>query len=276
VRRLIGLSLALWLGAMAFAAAAGPKAPFAADRAEIARLRASSNQAIAAHDMAAFLPVYAEDAVFVFSNGSSAVGRAGLAAVFAKDFADPAFVTYVRTPGTIKVSDTGVRAVEHGTWTALKREARGETRYSGDYAAHWFKTTEGWRIRGELFVKLRCAGPLCRLRGSGPVRENDYKYGHNLESQMSRYSVAEAKAGLTALINRALAGDEVIITRHGKVVAELRAPGSQGGPTPGEAAKTVSQAAFYAWLESRRSSPALSQGLTSVELLNRIYEDPPP
>jgi uncharacterized protein (TIGR02246 family) len=160
--RRIGVSVALWLAAMTCAAAAtATGAPFAGDRAEIARLRAVSNQAIAAHDLAAFLPVYAEDAVFVFSNGSSAVGRAGLAAVFAKDFADPAFVTYVRTPGAIAVSDQGVRAVEHGTWTAFKREARGETRYGGDYAAHWFKTPAGWRIRGELYVKLRCAGPLC-------------------------------------------------------------------------------------------------------------------
>lgn len=39
---------------------------------------------------------------------------------------------------------------------------------------------------------------------------------------MSRYSVAEAKNGLPNLIDRALQGEEVLITRHGRVVVELR------------------------------------------------------
>jgi len=128
---------------------------------EIRALRAASNQAIAAHDMKAFLPVYADDAGFVFSNASTASNKAGLVAVFARDFADPAFVTYVRSPQRVSISQNGVRAVEHGVWTALKRGPGGETRYSGDYAAHWVKDDAGWRIHGELYVKLRCTGPLC-------------------------------------------------------------------------------------------------------------------
>ena len=136
-------------------------AAYAADKGAIRALRLQSNRAIAAHDLAAFTPIFADDAVFVWSNGTSAVGKAGLTQFFARDFADPAFVTYVRTPERLAVSDQGVRAVEHGTWTAIKREARGETRYGGDYAAHWLKTAEGWRVRGELYVKLHCDGPLC-------------------------------------------------------------------------------------------------------------------
>lgn len=132
-----------------------------ADSAKIMELRAASNRAIATHDMGAFLPYFAEDAVFVWSNGSSAIGKAGLQTFFARDFADPAFVAYIRTPERVSVSETGVRGVEHGTWTAIKREPRGETLYGGDYMAHWFKTPEGWQIRGEVYVKLRCAGPLC-------------------------------------------------------------------------------------------------------------------
>ncbi len=160
--------LAMWSGvtlaacvSMAQAQTTSEPAGHAQDRAAIMALRAQSNRAIAAHDLAHFTPMFADDAVFVWSNGTSAIGKTGLAQFFARDFADPAFVTYVRTPDTVAVSDQGVRAVEHGTWTALKREARGETRYGGDYAAHWYKTPEGWRVRGELYVKLRCAGPLC-------------------------------------------------------------------------------------------------------------------
>jgi uncharacterized protein (TIGR02246 family) len=133
----------------------------AEDALAIRALRATSNQAISDHDMARFTPVFADDAVFVWSNGTSAVGKAALQQFFARDFADPAFIRYVRTPARVTVAANGVRAVEHGTWTALKKNADGETRYGGDYAAHWMKTPQGWRVKGELYVKLRCSGSLC-------------------------------------------------------------------------------------------------------------------
>jgi len=132
-----------------------------ADEAEIFALRAENNRAIARHDLAAFTPMFADDAVFVWSNGSSATGKAALERFFALDFADPAFVTYIRTPGRISVNDRSERAAEHGTWIAIKREARGETRYGGDYLAHWFRGRTGWMVRGEVYVKLYCGGPLC-------------------------------------------------------------------------------------------------------------------
>ena len=155
--RLGGLVLALALACHGPVLAAAPDPDLAAIRS----LRAANNAAIAAHDLKGFTPMFAEDAVFVWSNGSSAVGRSGLEARFSGDFADPAFVTYIRTPGAVALSDTGQRAVEHGTWVAIKREPRGETRYGGDYAAHWARTPQGWRVRGELYVKLYCSGPLC-------------------------------------------------------------------------------------------------------------------
>ena len=39
---------------------------------------------------------------------------------------------------------------------------------------------------------------------------------------MSTYSVAEAKNKLSALIKRAVAGEDVVITSHGQPVAELK------------------------------------------------------
>lgn len=81
---------------------------------------------------------------------------------------------------------------------------------------------------------------------------------------MSTYSVADAKSGLPRLIDRALEGEEVIISRHGKPVAELRplAPVSRATPP-----------ATYAWLQARRQARK-PVGLSSVELLNQLYEDP--
>jgi len=38
---------------------------------------------------------------------------------------------------------------------------------------------------------------------------------------MSRYSIVEAVGFLSSLIDRALAGEEVVITRHGRPVVEL-------------------------------------------------------
>ncbi|HTX50410.1 MAG TPA: type II toxin-antitoxin system prevent-host-death family antitoxin [Caulobacteraceae bacterium] len=81
---------------------------------------------------------------------------------------------------------------------------------------------------------------------------------------MTTYSVADAKNGLPRLIDRALEGEEVIISRHGKAVAELRPIAPR--------AKRIT-AASYAWLRDRRRGRK-GAGLTSVELLNQLYDEP--
>ena len=60
---------------------------------------------------------------------------------------------------------------------------------------------------------------------------------------MSIHSVADAKNHLPALIDRALAGESVVITRHGHPVVELRAV----APTPGPVTP-----ADIAWLNAHR------------------------
>jgi prevent-host-death family protein len=42
---------------------------------------------------------------------------------------------------------------------------------------------------------------------------------------MARYSVAHTKDQLSKLIDKALAGEEVVITRHGQPIVELRSLG---------------------------------------------------
>lgn len=81
---------------------------------------------------------------------------------------------------------------------------------------------------------------------------------------MPTYSVANAKAGLPRLIDRAMAGEEVIITRHGKPVAELRPTSTSAPATP----------TSYAQLIAGRIKPK-GPAPNSVELLNMIYDDPP-
>ena len=78
---------------------------------------------------------------------------------------------------------------------------------------------------------------------------------------MTRYSVADAKNGLSSLIDSAIAGDEVVITRHGTPVVTLR-------PVIAAARRPSS----LDWLRQQRDSrPAMA--ISSVELLQQIYED---
>jgi len=69
---------------------------------------------------------------------------------------------------------------------------------------------------------------------------------------MSSYSVAETKNQLSELIDRALRGEDVVITRHGHPVAELR-------PMP-KSAQAVSLADLD-WLKARRSAT----GATAID-----------
>lgn len=64
---------------------------------------------------------------------------------------------------------------------------------------------------------------------------------------MSSYSVAEAKSGLPGLIDRALDGEEVLITRHGRVVVEIRPALPRGVPTS-------DRRAGLSWLRTRREA----------------------
>ena len=78
---------------------------------------------------------------------------------------------------------------------------------------------------------------------------------------MTSYSVADAKNTLPKLIDRALRGEEVVITRHGKPVVELRPASRQAVPATG----------IHEWLRARTRARA-GVGLNSVELLDLMYE----
>jgi prevent-host-death family protein len=64
-----------------------------------------------------------------------------------------------------------------------------------------------------------------------------------MNCRMSSYSVADAKNHLPALIDRALAGEPVVITRHGRPVVELK-------PIPSPPRQVTK--ADLAWLAARR------------------------
>jgi prevent-host-death family protein len=78
---------------------------------------------------------------------------------------------------------------------------------------------------------------------------------------VTAYSVADAKNRLPSLIDKALAGEEVVITRRGKPVVELRPAVRKSAPAIGT----------HEWLRARtQARPGV--GLTSVEILDLMYE----
>jgi antitoxin (DNA-binding transcriptional repressor) of toxin-antitoxin stability system len=84
---------------------------------------------------------------------------------------------------------------------------------------------------------------------------------------MSAYSVATAKNSLPSLIDKAISGEAVVITRHGKPVAELRAMIHDSGPREdGAAARSLAR------LRAGRDALA-PLPMTSLELLQALYED---
>lgn len=80
---------------------------------------------------------------------------------------------------------------------------------------------------------------------------------------MSTYSVAKAKNQLSELIDRALKGEGVVITRHGRPVVELK--------PIGEPTRTVS-AADLDWLATHRVGRT-SAGQDSGSLVERMRDE---
>jgi prevent-host-death family protein len=82
---------------------------------------------------------------------------------------------------------------------------------------------------------------------------------------MASYSVAEAKNRLPSLIDKALGGEEVVITRHGKVVAELR---------PRNRLTQEEREAMYAEMAAEAAKHPLT-GISTVDLVRQDRDEGP-
>ena len=147
------ITLGLLLAAVPLAASTRPSA-----EAEIRALRAQSNAAIAAHDIAAMRPHYLPDFTILPGSSGAPSDLVTFLARIATTFADPTFVTYVRMPATVTIGATGKRAAETGTWVGRWNNMDGVMRLSGVYQATWVPRDGGWRLLNESFVTLGCTG----------------------------------------------------------------------------------------------------------------------
>jgi ketosteroid isomerase-like protein len=127
----------------------------------ILALRAESNAGLLAHDVDRVLRHTTNDFILVGGVSGGHVGRTVVHDYFLKGFAEPGFVTYIRTPDQVTISQTGDRAAERGKWQGVWRDAKGGSLASGEYLAHWVKKDGTWLTLAEVYVQLHCAGPIC-------------------------------------------------------------------------------------------------------------------
>lgn len=80
---------------------------------------------------------------------------------------------------------------------------------------------------------------------------------------MSTHSVAEAKNQLSDLIDRAMKGEPVVITRHGQPVVELKPVARQGRPMTKEDVE---------WLQKHRVEPLLPDD-NPVSIVERMRDE---
>jgi antitoxin (DNA-binding transcriptional repressor) of toxin-antitoxin stability system len=79
-----------------------------------------------------------------------------------------------------------------------------------------------------------------------------------------KHSVAEAKSQLSTLIDRALAGDEVVITRHGTPIVEMRAVATTGRVVTKEANDR---------LRANRVSPERPATQSAADLIRQMRDE---
>ena len=114
--------------------------------------RKLTNRLIAAHDADRLRPHLTDDMVLIVGDGGLIQGADAVTAAFASQFADPAFVAYVRTTDTVELAAGGRRAAETGRWVG---RWKGGVEVSGVYMAAWRERRGQWLLERELYVTLR-------------------------------------------------------------------------------------------------------------------------
>jgi ketosteroid isomerase-like protein len=123
-------------------------APDAAVRAK----RKLTNRLIAAHDAARLRPHLTDDMLVIVGDGDLIQGADAVVAAFASQFADPAFIAYVRTTDIVELAADGRRAAETGRWVG---SWKGGVEMGGVYMAAWRESRGQWLLERELYVTLR-------------------------------------------------------------------------------------------------------------------------
>ena len=114
--------------------------------------RKLTNRLIAAHDAARLRPHLTDDMLLIVGDGALVQGAEAVISALAAQFADPAFLDYVRTPETVEIAADGRRAAETGRWVG---RWKGGVEMSGAYMAAWRESRGQWLLERELYVTLK-------------------------------------------------------------------------------------------------------------------------
>ncbi len=116
--------------------------------------RKLTNRIIAAHEAGRLKPFLDPEVKLITGDGSLLTGAEAVLRALARQFADPVFVTYVRTTETVELDPVGERAAETGRWVGTWKPEAGPAEMSGRYLAVWRKALGQWVIESELYVTL--------------------------------------------------------------------------------------------------------------------------
>jgi ketosteroid isomerase-like protein len=114
--------------------------------------RKLTNRLIAAHDADRLRPHLTDDMLLIAGDGDLIQGADAVVAAFARQFADAAFVAYVRNTDTVELAADGRRAAETGRWVG---SWKGGVEMSGAYMAAWRESRGQWLLERELYVTLQ-------------------------------------------------------------------------------------------------------------------------
>ncbi|PYQ15780.1 MAG: hypothetical protein DMF80_07745 [Acidobacteria bacterium] len=209
------MTMSPWLAALCLAGPASPAAPvdLEAERAAVQRADSAMSEATARRDLAGFLAFLSEDVWFIPNGAETAVGRDGVARLWAALFQERG-PTLTWRPTEPDVASSGDLAYTRGEFESkgTDREGKPSTR-TGRYLTVWRKQVDGsWRVA----VDTSDPGPP-------PAGSSGF--------QATRERGETAKAGdLDYAVGRfeATDADGKPILRRGRYV-EVRRRGSDGG-----------------------------------------------
>jgi hypothetical protein len=126
----------------------------------VRNLRAESNQAIANHDADSLRTIFADNYLGIegTSGELDSGGEATAKSYIYREFNDPTFDMYQRTPDNFRLARSEKRIAESGHWVGIWHKPDGTMRKSGVYLARWMRSNDRWLLRSELFVTLDCQG----------------------------------------------------------------------------------------------------------------------
>ena len=93
-----------------------------------------------------------DDVTVSVARGPVLSGREASRKAFAEQFADRAFVGYVREATDIVIDTVPTRATERGRWTGQWKQGHADQIMRGTYQAEWSHTELGWFIQSEVFT----------------------------------------------------------------------------------------------------------------------------